>query len=83
MPRSETWMPATSDERLDRLESLESIRQLPHRYALAFDTTEERLITEWAARGDRAGGGKLLADLVEVADWVAVWLYGAAVQHVQ
>ncbi len=38
MPRTEAWTPATSDQRLERLESLESIRQLPHRYALAFDT---------------------------------------------
>jgi hypothetical protein len=32
------WTPKTAEERLDRLESLEQIRQLPHRYALAVDT---------------------------------------------
>jgi hypothetical protein len=30
--------PATTEERLDRLEAIEQIRQLPHRYALAVDT---------------------------------------------
>ena len=30
--------PQTLDERIDRLESLDAIRQLPHRYALAVDT---------------------------------------------
>jgi len=38
MPRQDKWVPKTADERLDRLESLEQIRQLPHRYALAVDT---------------------------------------------
>jgi hypothetical protein len=32
------WQPATDSERLDRLESLASIRQLPYRYALALDS---------------------------------------------
>lgn len=35
---STSWTPTTAEERLDRLESLEQIRQLPHRYALAVDT---------------------------------------------
>jgi hypothetical protein len=38
MPRQDNWVPKTADERLDRLESLDEIRQLAHRYALAVDT---------------------------------------------
>jgi hypothetical protein len=38
MPRQDQWMPKTSDERLDRLESYTQIRQLASRYALAVDT---------------------------------------------
>lgn len=32
------WEPATLEERLDRMEALDQIRQLPARYALAVDT---------------------------------------------
>lgn len=35
-----SWNPRSSEERLLRLESLEEIRQLPHRYALAVDTRD-------------------------------------------
>lgn len=38
MPRQDKWMPKSAEERLDRIESLEQIRQLPHRYALGVDT---------------------------------------------
>jgi hypothetical protein len=38
MTSTTTWNPKTIEERLDRLESLDEIRQLPHRYALAVDT---------------------------------------------
>src|SRR5262245_45500782 len=38
MGRIEGWKPQSLEERIDRLESLEQIRQLPHRYALALDT---------------------------------------------
>ena len=34
------WNPTTSEDRLDRLESIEQIRQLAHRYALAVDTRD-------------------------------------------
>jgi hypothetical protein len=36
--RQDKWVPKTAEERLDRLESLDAIRQLPHRYALAVDS---------------------------------------------
>jgi len=38
MEATRPWNPETTEERVDRLESLEQIRQLPHRYALAVDT---------------------------------------------
>lgn len=38
MARTDAWKPKTTEERLDKLESLDAIRQLPHRYALAVDT---------------------------------------------
>ena len=38
MARAANWRPGSLEERIDRLESLEQIRELPHRYALALDT---------------------------------------------
>jgi hypothetical protein len=38
MSRLGPWQPATLDERVDRLESLAAIRQLPYRYGLALDS---------------------------------------------
>ena len=40
MSRLGTWKPATPEERLDRMESLADIRQLPYRYALALDSRD-------------------------------------------
>ncbi len=40
MSRLGTWTPRTSDERLDRMESLAEIHQLPVRYALALDSRD-------------------------------------------
>lgn len=40
MSRLGTWAPATVEERLDRMESLAHIRQLPYRYALALDSRD-------------------------------------------
>ena len=37
MTRLGSWVPSTAEEKLDRLESLAEIRQLPSRYALAVD----------------------------------------------
>lgn len=38
MTRLGTWQPENPEARLDRLESLAEIRQLPYRYALAIDS---------------------------------------------
>ena len=40
MTRLGPWRPETSEDRLDRLESLAEIRQLPSRYALAVDSRD-------------------------------------------
>ncbi len=37
-PHTEEWQPKTDSEKLDRLDSLSQIKQLPARYALAVDT---------------------------------------------
>jgi hypothetical protein len=40
------WTPTTIEERLDRMESLADIRQLPHRYALCLDSRDmDTLVT--------------------------------------
>ena len=40
MSRLGTWQPQSTEERLDRMESLAHIRQLPYRYALAVDSRD-------------------------------------------
>jgi len=40
MSRLGPWRPTTADERLDRVESLAEIQQLPARYALALDSRD-------------------------------------------
>lgn len=40
------WLPQTLDQRLDRLESLEAIRQLASRYALAVDTRDMQALAD-------------------------------------
>jgi hypothetical protein len=40
MSRLGSWEPASLDERLDRIESLAQIHQLPYRYALALDSRD-------------------------------------------
>src|SRR5215471_18147742 len=40
MSRLGTWQPLTTEERVDRLESLAAIRQLPSRYALCVDSRD-------------------------------------------
>jgi hypothetical protein len=40
MSRLGSWSPVTLEERIDRMESLAAIRQLPPRYALAIDSRD-------------------------------------------
>src|SRR3954447_23993242 len=49
------WEPATVDERLDRLESLAAIRQLPYRYAVAVDSRDIEMLVDLFVPDVRVG----------------------------
>jgi len=71
MSRLGPWTPQTPEERLDRLESLAMIRQLPSRYALAVDSKDlDALVALFVpdVRVGRDGRGRnALRDWFEVA----------------
>lgn len=46
MSRLGNWQPTTAEERLDRLESLAAIQQLPHRYGVAIDSRDMDMMVE-------------------------------------
>jgi ketosteroid isomerase-like protein len=52
------WTPATHEERLDRLESLASIRQLAYRYALALDSRDMDAMAALFVPDVRVGRGE-------------------------
>jgi hypothetical protein len=55
MSRLGPWLPTTVEERLDRMESLASIRQLPYRYALALDSRDIDTLVELFVPDVRVG----------------------------
>src|SRR5262245_15822212 len=55
MARAATVTPRTLEERIDRIESLDQIRQLPHRYALALDTRNMEDLVELFVEDVRVG----------------------------
>ena len=55
MTRLGRWQPATPEERLDRLESLAEIQQLPHRYAVALDSRDMDALVALFAPDVRVG----------------------------
>ena len=57
MSRLGAWKPATLEERIDRLESLASIRQLASRYALALDSRNMDDLVDLFVADVRVGGG--------------------------
>jgi hypothetical protein len=64
MSRLGTWTPRTTDERLDRIESLAEIHHLPARYALALDSRDIATLvtlfpTDVRVGVDRSGRGAL------------------------
>jgi hypothetical protein len=64
MSRLGPWEPATLEERVDRVESLAQIRQLPSRYALALDSRDldslvELFVPEVRVGRDRTGRAAL------------------------
>jgi len=58
MSRLGTWNPANDAERLDRMESLASIRQLPYRYALALDSRNMGDLVDLFEPDVRMGDGR-------------------------
>src|SRR5690242_17322242 len=70
MSRLGIWTPSTLEERLDRIESLAHIRQLPVRYALALDSRDiATLVTLFPADvrvgADESGRDALFAWFVD------------------
>ncbi|MFJ9097522.1 nuclear transport factor 2 family protein [Streptomyces sp. NPDC102405] len=55
MGRLGPWTPKTVEERLDRMESLAEIRQLPYRYALALDSRDMDAVAELFVPDVRVG----------------------------
>jgi SnoaL-like domain len=53
------WTPATVEERLDRMESLASIRQLAYRYALALDARDMDVMAALFVPDVRVGRGEV------------------------
>jgi len=58
MSRLGTWTPTTIEERLDRMESLAAIRQLPHRYGLAIDSRDMDAMVDLFVPDVRVGKGE-------------------------
>jgi uncharacterized protein (TIGR02246 family) len=57
MSRLGPWTPHGVEERLDRMESLAAIQQLPYRYALAVDSRDMDALAELFAPDVRVGRG--------------------------
>jgi ketosteroid isomerase-like protein len=55
MGRLGPWTPTTVEERLDRMESLSEIRQLPYRYALALDSRDMDAVADLFVPDVRVG----------------------------
>ncbi len=55
MGRLGTWEPASTEERLDRMESLSAIEQLPRRYALCLDSRDMDALMELFVPDVRVG----------------------------
>jgi len=55
MSRLGPWAPTTAEERLDRLESLAAIQQLPHRYGVAIDSRDMDMMVDLFVPDVRVG----------------------------
>jgi hypothetical protein len=69
MSAAETWQPTTLEERIDRLDGLDQIRQLASRYALAVDTRNLDDLAELFVEDVRVG--KDLYGREHIKDWYA------------
>ena len=59
MSRLGTWKPETIEERLDRMESLADIQQLPHRYGVAIDSRDMDMMVDLFVPDVRVGKGEV------------------------
>jgi ketosteroid isomerase-like protein len=58
MSRLGNWRPTRTEDRLDRLESLAAIRQLPYRYALALDSRDMDALVDLFVPDVQVGQGE-------------------------
>jgi hypothetical protein len=65
MSRLGTWTPATIEARLDRMESLADIRQLPYRYALAIDSRDMDALVDLFVPDVRVGRDEIGRDALK------------------
>ncbi len=65
MSRLGTWKPASTEERLDRMESLADIRQLPYRYALALDSRDMDALVDLFVPDVRVGRDEFGRDALQ------------------
>ncbi len=58
MSRLGAWSPTTTEDRLDRMESLAAIQQLPYRYGLAVDSRDMDALVALFAPNVKVGKGQ-------------------------
>ncbi len=59
MSRLGSWVPATIEERLDRMESLAAIQQLAQRYGVAIDSRDMDMMVDLFVPDVRVGKGEI------------------------
>ena len=82
MSRIGTWMPTTVEQRLDRMESLAEIRQLPYRYALALDSRDMDALVELFVPDVRVGAGEVGRDALKRWFTETMRQYGTSVHFI-
>ena len=65
MSRLGTWNPTTIEDRLDRMESLAAIRQLPHRYGVAIDSRNMDMMVDLFVPDVRVGKDEVGRDALK------------------
>lgn len=65
MSRLGPWRPSSIEERIDRMESLAAIQQLPYRYAVAIDSRDMDMMVELFVPDVRVGRGQAGRDALK------------------
>jgi hypothetical protein len=65
MSRLGSWEPTTLEERIDRLESLAAIQQLPHRYGVAIDSRDMDMMVDLFVPDVRVGRDEVGRDALK------------------